>query len=142
MHRCKLIYLRRKNQSFPDCAGGSIEAFPTPAYWTYQVLALRLVDQSVRYRLGSSLEEELAACLLGGHGIPARVGVAAFQRPRARGVLAGAPSEHELIVQLSEPLLIDGRPVRYRFAKQKAHYLSAAIRGIRANSPSLSSGRA
>jgi len=125
----------------PGLRWGSIEAFPTPAYWTYQALARRLIDKSVRYRLGSSLEEELAACLLGGHGIPARVGVAAFQRLRARGVLAGTPSEHDLFVELTEPLPIDGRLVRYRFAKQKARYLSAAIHAIRANSPSLSSGR-
>src|SRR5271156_1304098 len=127
---------------FPGLPWGAVEAFPTPAYWTYQVLARRLVDQSVRYRLGSSLEEELAACLLGGHGIPARVGVAAFQRLRSRGILAGSPSEQELLAELAEPLSINGRVIRYRFARQKASYLSAALRGIREHSPPVSSGRA
>jgi N-glycosylase/DNA lyase len=126
----------------PGLPWGAVEAFPTPAYWTYQVLARRLVNQSVRYRLGSSLEEELAACLLGGHGIPARVGVAAFQRLRSRGMLAGSPSEQELLAELAEPLSINGRVIRYRFARQKAFYLSAALRGIREHSPPVSSGRA
>jgi N-glycosylase/DNA lyase len=125
----------------PGLRWGSIEAFPTPAYWAYQVLACRLVDQPVRYRLGSSLHEELAACLLGGHGIPARVGVAAFQRLRSRGMLAGEPTEQDLLAQLTEPLSIDGRPVRYRFAKQKARYLSAALRTIQVSPPSTATGR-
>ena len=129
-------------QVLPGLPWGAIEAFPTPAYWTYQVLARRLVDQSIRYRLGSSLEAELAACLLGGHGIPARVGVAAFQRLRSRGILAGSPSEEQLLAELAEPLSIDGRAIRYRFAKQKATYLCAALRGIREHSPPMSSGRA
>jgi N-glycosylase/DNA lyase len=125
----------------PGLRWGSIEAFPTPAYWAYQVLARRLVNRPIRYRLGSSLHEELAACLLGGHGIPARVGVAAFQRLQSRGVLAGEPSEPELLAQLTEPLSIDERPVRYRFAKQKARYLSTALRAIRESPPSTASGR-
>jgi N-glycosylase/DNA lyase len=128
-------------QVLPGLRWGSIEAFPTPAYWAYQVVARRLVNQSVHYRLGASLEEELSACLLGGHGIPARVGVAAFQRLRTRGILAGTPSEEELSIQLKEPLWIDGRPVHYRFANQKARYLSAALRAIRETPPSTASGQ-
>ncbi len=125
----------------PGLRWGSIEAFPTPAYWAYQVIARRLVNQSVHYRLGASLQEELAACLLGGHGIPAPVGVAAFQRLRTRGVLTATPSEEELLMQLKEPLWIEGHPVRYRFANQKARYLSAALRAIRKTPPSTSSGQ-
>lgn len=34
----------------PGVAWGAIEAFPSPAYWTYQVLARRLIAQPVRYR--------------------------------------------------------------------------------------------
>jgi N-glycosylase/DNA lyase len=129
------------DEVLPGVRWGSIEAFPTPAYWAYQVIARRLVNRSVHYRLGASLEEELTACLLGGHGIPARVGVAAFQRLRTRGILKGTPSVANLLAQLKEPLLLDGCPVRYRFANQKARYLSAALRMIRENPPSTASGR-
>jgi N-glycosylase/DNA lyase len=128
-------------QVLPGLRWGAIEAFPTPAYWAYQVIARRLVNRSVHYRLGTSLEEELVACLLGGHGIPARVGVAAFQRLRTRGILAGTPSEQELLIQLKEPLWIEGRPVHYRFANQKARYLSTALHLIRETPPSMASGQ-
>jgi len=112
----------------PGVKWGAIEAFPSPAYWAYQVLANRVIGQPIRYRLGDSLREEVAACLLGGHGIPAAVGVAAFRRLKEREILKSDPSEDELFVQLSEPLEVRGRIVKYRFARQKAKYISGALR--------------
>src|ERR1700761_1315138 len=73
----------------PGVRWGYIEAFPTPAYWLYQVIARRLLNQPIRYRLGENLREEVAACLLGGHGIPARVGLAAFEHLKRLGSLEG-----------------------------------------------------
>ena len=64
-------------ETLPGVSRGAVEAFPTPAYWTYQVIARRICGTPVRYRLGRNLAEEVAACLLGGHGIPAAVGVSA-----------------------------------------------------------------
>jgi N-glycosylase/DNA lyase len=125
----------------PNIPWGSIEAFPSPAYWTFQVLARRVTGQSIRYRLGDSLKEEVAACILGGHGIPASVGVAAFRRLKARGVLGAEPSEQEIFEQLVEPLIVNERPVKYRFARQKARYLSTALRALPGMSPSMDSGR-
>lgn len=112
----------------PGVKWGAIEAFPSPAYWAYQVLANRVIGQPIRYRLGDSLREEVAACLLGGHGIPAAVGVAAFRRLKGREILKSDPSEDEIFVQLSEPLEVRGRIVKYRFARQKAKYISGALR--------------
>lgn len=107
---------------------GSVDAFPTPAYWAYQVVARRLVGKPAAYRLGRTLAEEVAACLLGGHGIPATVGLAAYDRMRERGALSGDPvSEKDLEALLKEPLEVDGRSIRYRFAAQKARYLAAAL---------------
>ena len=126
----------------PDLPWGAIDAFPTPAYWAYQVIARRIGGWPIRCRLGHSLREEVAACLLGGHGIPASVGVAAFQRLKARGCLEGHPTEGGLLAQLSEPLLVDGRAVRYRFARQKARYLSGALQRLADASPPTDSGRA
>lgn len=112
----------------PGVVWGAVEAFPTPAYWAYQVLARRVENQVVRYRLGSTLREEVGACLLGGHGIPARVGVEAFHHLRAMGAFGpDVPTEETLVAWLSQPLTIDGRKVRYRFAAQKAKYLSGAL---------------
>ena len=57
----------------------------------------RLTGKPPGYRLGRTLAEEFAACLLGGHGIPAPVGIAAYERLRERGILCGAgASEQQL----------------------------------------------
>ena len=107
---------------------GALEAFPTPAYWHYQVVARRLAGQPASYRLGRSLAEEVGACLLGGHGIPATVGLAAFEHLRAKGTFAGLHySQEQIEVWLREPLTLNERQVNYRFAAQKAKYLSAAL---------------
>ena len=125
----------------PDLPWGAIDAFPTPAYWTYQVIARRLGGWPLRHRLGNSLREEVAVCLLGGHGIPASVGVAAFHRLKTRGCLEEHPTEARLLAQLSEPLTVDGRAVRYRFARQKARHLSSALQRLADASPPTDSGR-
>jgi len=130
------------SEALPGVLWGAIEAFPTPAYWAYQVLAKRVCGAPPRYRLGMTLTEEVAACLLGGHGIPAPVGVAAFRRLQSLGVLAGTPTELGLFELLSQPLDVDGRPIKYRFARQKASYLSAALTQLAEELPPLSSGKA
>lgn len=107
---------------------GAVDAFPTPAYWQCQVIERRLIGKPPTYRLGRTLTEEVAACLLGGHGIPASVGIAAYERLRERGAFAGIPPSFEqLETWLREPLLMGQRQVRYRFASQKARYLAEAI---------------
>ena len=63
----------------PGLKWGHVEAFPSPAYWAYQVYAARALGKKANYKLGGSLLEETGACLLGGHGIPAAVGLSAYQ---------------------------------------------------------------
>jgi thermostable 8-oxoguanine DNA glycosylase len=122
---------------------GAVEAFPTPAYWAYQVFARRLEGRVVRYRLGNSLREELGACLLGGHGIRAAVGLAAFEHLRAQGAFDGkAHSEERLFAWLSDSLCVGGRTMRYRFARQKAHYLASALSDLGRLELSATSGKA
>ncbi|POY79701.1 8-oxoguanine DNA glycosylase [Pseudomonas amygdali pv. morsprunorum] len=126
----------------PGVPWGAMEAFPTPAYWAYQVYARRLSGDRINYNLGATLKEEVGACLLGGHGIPANVGLTAFHHMRKRGAFDEKPPLEETLLEwLQEPLLIDGRQVRYRFAKQKARYLSAALKQLSAERPPLSSGK-
>ena len=126
----------------PGVAWGSIDAFPTPAYWAYQVIARRVAGLPMRHRLGETLAEEVTACLLGGHGIPASVGVAAFHSLQSLGMCARAASEEELLHHLTRPLVVNGRSIRYRFARQKAKYLSVALRRLSERAPPTSSGRA
>lgn len=126
----------------PGVPWGAIEAFPTPAYWAYQVLARRAKGTRINYRLGSTLREEVGACLLGGHGIPASVGLAAFEALRAKGAFTGeAYEESTLFDWLSAPMQLGNRTIRYRFARQKAKYLAAALRRMRNDTPPTISGR-
>ncbi|WP_110643248.1 8-oxoguanine DNA glycosylase [Salinicola sp. CPA57] len=126
----------------PGVPWGAMEAFSTPAYWAYQVYARRLTGNRINYKLGETLKEEVGACLLGGHGIPSNVGIAAFHHLRERGAFGEhPPSEATLLEWLKEPLTIDTRQVRYRFAKQKARYLSAALRKLSAERPPMTTGK-
>ena len=107
---------------------GGVEEIGSPAYWSAQSWLWEM-DEPDHYRLGRSLREEVLACLLGGHGISAEVGLAAYQRLRAR------PNNELLDVDrccelLLEPLDVRGRAVRYRFANQKARYVGGAMAGL------------
>ncbi|WP_455914662.1 8-oxoguanine DNA glycosylase [Pseudomonas syringae] len=122
---------------------GLIEAFPSPAYWAYQLWANTHLAYPIIYKLGNTLTEEVAACLLGGHGIPAAVGLSAFAHLRIKGVFEWDHWSEDMIFEvLSEPLKIDGKSVKYRFARQKARYLSAAMSHLQAQQAPLHSGRA
>lgn len=121
---------------------GALDAFPTPAYWHYQVVARRLAGQPAAYRLGRSLAEEVGACLLGGHGIPATVGLAAYEHLRGKGAFAGLlHSQEQLEAWLREPLTVNARQVNYRFAAQKAKYLATALPMLH-RAPAFTEGKA
>jgi N-glycosylase/DNA lyase len=117
---------------------GQHYALFTPAYWATMAWYDTFEEQRIGYRIGHTLTEEVAACILGGYGIPAEVGWAAFYRIRQAGLLEQSQPETEPFVQLlREPLLVDGRRVRYRFASQKSRYLSAALSKLQTESPPI-----
>lgn len=127
----------------PGVRWGAIDAFPSPAYWAYQVLARRIQGDQINYKLGSTLKEEVGACLLGGHGIPASVGLEAFQHLKRKGAFDGEPpSEGVLFAWLSEPISSGSRMIHYRFARQKAKYLATALLKLSLELPPLDSGKA
>lgn len=112
----------------PGVRWGRNDCIFTPAFWRAQEWLLRGAPSMPQFRLGNTLLEEAAACLLGGHGIPAEVGLAAFDRVRSAGLVTGAAvSESTILRELASPLCVRGRPVRYRFARQKARYLAGVI---------------
>ncbi|WP_051768223.1 hypothetical protein [Sphingobium sp. DC-2] len=107
---------------------GRAEEIGTPAYWTAQAWMWETEDPE-HYRLGRTLREEMLACLLGGYGIPAEVGLAAYERLRT------APpemleEEQAVLELLTVPLEVKGRSVRYRFARQKARHVALCVRGL------------
>ena len=126
----------------PGIRWGEIEAFPTPAYWVYQTIAKRLIEPITTYRLGETLCEEVVACILGGYGIPARVGVAAFNHLKAHGAFDSVRSTVQIEALLTGPLQIGADSVYYRFARQKAEYVAQSLEILRTEHPPLSSGRA
>lgn len=107
---------------------GRFDNLFTPAFWFSQLWYQTASNRAVRYRLGETLIEEIVACLLGGYGIPAEIGLAAFHRLKERGFLSGKRcGADEICDALTEPLMIDGRLLRYRFPHQRSHFVAAAI---------------
>jgi N-glycosylase/DNA lyase len=99
----------------------------TPAYWK-TLLWFEQENLTIQnHRLGDNIKEEITACLLGGYGIPAEVGLAAFYRLRDFGVLDSVSSEEDIFNLLSTPLAIGEKKIKYRFARQKSKYLSLAL---------------
>lgn len=108
------------------CWGVPDELF-TPAFWKYQSEAQMRCNRYRDHRLGNTLLEEIAVCLLGGYGIPAEMGMVAFERLRKDELLDGHASEKDLLDRLLEPFSFDGKSRRYRFAGQKASYLARSL---------------
>jgi N-glycosylase/DNA lyase len=89
-----------------------------------------------RHRLGDNLGEEVAACMLGGYGMPHEVGLAAYDRVRASGALDGRPvTAQQLERLLTKPLTVGNRFCSYRFPRQRAARLAAALAFLRSGSP-------
>jgi N-glycosylase/DNA lyase len=120
----------------PGVPWGRPEALFSVAYWLSQYWMREGDRLPRRHALGQTLEEEVVACLLGGHGIPAEVALAAFERFRLRGLISDASAGTEVFSHsLREPLIVAGRPVTYRFWSQKAHYVAIALRTMREQAP-------
>ena len=98
----------------------------TAAYWES---AADLTTNPPSYRLGTSLIEELAACIIGGFGMTWDIVQPYLERLRVDGVLdAGErPSPERVEALLRNPVVVDGRARRYRFPRQRSMRLCAAF---------------
>lgn len=99
----------------------------TPAYWKMQIIERLEKGHNYNTRLGGNLLEETAACILGGYGIPAELGLVAFERLKSEGVLDGNASEDSIYIHLSKEFIINNRIRKYRFARQKSFRLASAL---------------
>lgn len=112
----------------PGIKWGSFDSLFTPAFWVSQVWQTEENETQERFRLGNCLKEEVAACLLGGHGIPSEVGNAAFSYLKSEGCFEiNGVSRDWLYTTLKMPFKVGRKTVHYRFPKQKADYLHAAF---------------
>jgi N-glycosylase/DNA lyase len=115
---------------------GRFDHIFSPAFWFSRVWYQR--SHLVAYRLGENLVEEIVACLLGGYGLPAEVGLAAFERLKQRGLLSTLPcSENKIRAALMEPLIVDGRQVHYRYPQQRGHFVAQALNRFATESPPI-----
>src|SRR3546814_11987404 len=109
----------------PGVHWGRFEEALTPAFWVVQAW-MQQASYQWENRLGKTLAEEVTGCLLGGHGAPAEVGLAAYPRTRDAMVEAGTEIlDYEVIERLLlAPINVNGSSIRYRFARQRAKYLA------------------
>jgi N-glycosylase/DNA lyase len=123
---------RPTDEVIPGVLWGSPEVLFTPAFWLAQYWMREGYLAPRTHSLGRTLEEEVVACLLGGHGIPAEVAFAAFDRLRTSGLISQRLTHSDVISQkLREPLTVSGRRVTYRFWSQKARYIADALRTLK-----------
>lgn len=124
---CEIKLPDHEVELFDGICWGDACTLYTPAYWK----TLSWIEEENKtqhsHRLGQTLSEEITACLLGGYGIPSEIGLAAYFRVKESGLLLKCPSAKECYYALAEPLKIKNKTVRYRFARQKADYLSRAL---------------
>lgn len=115
----------------PGIQWGAFEHILSPAFWVSQSW-MQDDGGEIDFTLTQSLREEVVTCLLGGHGAPAEVGLAASARvlDALASQSSGHLSQDRLEALLLEPLIVKGRPVRYRFARQRAKYLAGALVGL------------
>jgi len=120
----------------PGVRWGRFDVLFTPAFWFTRAWHAQHSGAYRNHRLGSDLREEVAVCLLGGHGMPAELGLAAFERLRQRGLLvAPAPGEAVLLEALSQPLPVKNRTMRYRYPLQRSRMLARALARLDRESP-------
>jgi thermostable 8-oxoguanine DNA glycosylase len=107
---------------------GHSGVFFTPAFWKAFVWKYGTDYEPVRF--GTTFAEEVVACILCGYGVPGEVGVAAFEKLRAAGLITQAIDADEVQRALEEPLHVAGRSVRYRFFRQKSRVIAAALKAL------------
>lgn len=114
----------------PGVRWGAYEHALTPAFWVSR--AWLEGEPTGGFNLGRTLTEEVVICLLGGHGAPAEVGLAASTRVIAalREESTSSLSRERAEELLRAPLDVRGKQVRYRFASQRAKYLAGTLPGL------------
>lgn len=124
-----------QEQVLPGIQWGQFQHFFTPAFWHTRVLIAEQRGFPEKPRLGNTLAEEVAVCLLGGYGMRAEIGLMAFRKLREHGVFYETPTPHHIVQLLEAPLQVGDRVVRYRYPRQRGHYLSVALRRLQDESP-------
>ena len=122
-------------QVLPGIRWGKFQNFFTPAFWFTRVLVAEQRDFPEKPRLGNTLAEEVAVCLLGGYGMRAELGLLAFHTLKKHGVFYETPPQNRIVQLLEAPLQVGDKVIRYRYPRQRGYYLSMALRKIATEKP-------
>jgi N-glycosylase/DNA lyase len=129
------------DEVIPGVKWGRPEWVPSPAFWL--MLANNADEESDGYIAprGTPLHHEIGFCLLGGFGVKMEMNRAAWGMLLKEGLLevGRRPTASEIEMLLRRPLLIGQSLRRYRFPRQRANRLSAALRTIEDHPPLTSS---
>jgi len=120
------------DEVLPGVLWGAFDELMTPAWWAGQCWQQDVLGRYADLKLGRNLTEELAACLLGGFGMPAELGLAAYSAVRAEGMLAVGSAVDALTLEavLMRPLAYGDGYRSYRFPRQKACYLAGCLKRL------------
>jgi N-glycosylase/DNA lyase len=117
-----------EEQLMPGIKWGCYSQLFTPAYWKTQYIMHNFDGMfSIDYRLGDNLLEEVVACLLGGFGLKAEIGLAAFYRLKSNNQIKFGIDYNEILDSLKEPFKFGDKGVHYRFPNQKAKFIHAFL---------------
>ncbi len=119
----------------PNVVWGRPDVTFTPAFWYVRATYAEIENRFRQHRLGRTLIEEVCACLLGGYGMPAELGLAAFNRLVERELVSPGSSEEDIRKALIEPVIVGGRSLRYRYPNQKSKFLAASLMRFSDDSP-------
>src|SRR3954463_10632879 len=111
----------------PGVHWGKVNQAFTPAFWRFLCTTNGAIHDTERYHLGRTLEEEVVACLLGGHGITGEMGMAAYNHLIQNRVIEENYSVGQIESFLLEPVIVGKRIIHYRYPHQKAKYLALAL---------------
>lgn len=103
----------------------------TPAYWAMMARRHALHGTYGNFKTGRNLLEEYIHCILGGYGVTGEMSAAAAEHVIGSGIIECGASAADYESLLSEPLIVLGRTVRYRFPRQKAQFIAASIADVR-----------
>lgn len=105
----------------------------TAAYWLEATRRATNAVVTERHQLTGSLYDEVALCMLGGFGMPYELGLAAYKALHDQILYRDpTPSDGAIEAVLLQPLRVGGATRHYRFPRQRARRLSAALRYLHA----------
>jgi N-glycosylase/DNA lyase len=125
----------------PGVKWGRPEWVPSAAYWA--VMSRLAADDDGFVCTEATLKEQVGFCLIGGFGITAEINHAVFDRLLEQGIfLPGkTPTAAEIETLLLQPVLVDRKPRRYRFPRQRSVRLADAMRIVELHPPNTEDPR-